>query len=480
MTTFETMFGETLVKNDKSEFKTSELSTKKGGVVGVYFSAHWCPPCRGFTPEFAEIYNKIKAEDKDFEVVFVSSDRDETAFAEYHAEMPWLALPYDKRDKKEELSEKFGVEGIPTLALLDAETGETITSDGRTYISEFGAPGFPFSEEHITNLKKEVAEKKEKQLLEIAEDIKSFTKLAEIKDGSEVGDLTASEALAFGFFKGEGCRGSEAVIPSLVEAQTKLGSSKLAIVVVSVQGESGPDFSESQAEKLKSVPVIPKGEKADGVVKKFEPVLGKIEAPHVVIIDVRDPSSVKLLAEDAARDVYMMGTDAYPWSEAAIEAADEAKERKKLELKAKLKNFEVFEPSDTCHIVDKAKNPVALDHLTSKDIVGIYFSAHWCGPCRGFTPKLVEFYKKCQDEGKKFEVIFASSDRNQEEFDSYYEEMPWCTLDFKDRELKGILSEIFDVSGIPTLVLLKGNGEVITTDGTAKIGSECDLFADAA
>ena len=41
--------------------------------------------------------------------------------------------------------------------------------------------------------------------MEIAEDIKSFTKLVEIKDGSEVGDLTASEALAFGFFRGKGC-----------------------------------------------------------------------------------------------------------------------------------------------------------------------------------------------------------------------------------------------------------------------------------
>ena len=29
-------------------------------------------------------------------------------------------------------------------------------------------------------------------------------------------------------------------------------------------------------------------------------------------------------------------------------------------------------------------------------LVGIYFSAHWCPPCRGFTPKLVEFFSELE------------------------------------------------------------------------------------
>ena len=36
----------------------SALADKK--LIGFYFSAHWCPPCRLFTPVLAEFYNVSK------------------------------------------------------------------------------------------------------------------------------------------------------------------------------------------------------------------------------------------------------------------------------------------------------------------------------------------------------------------------------------------------------------------------------------
>ena len=38
-----------------------------------------------------------------------------------------------------------------------------------------------------------------------------------------------------------------------------------------------------------------------------------------------------------------------------------------------------------------------------------YFSAHWCPPCRAFTPKLVEFYNAQEGKKKNFEIIFVSN-----------------------------------------------------------------------
>ena len=68
----------------KLHSKDGEIDTAtalKDKVVGIYFSAHWCPPCRSFTPELAKTYKLLTEEQqKDFEIVFVSSDNDESGF----------------------------------------------------------------------------------------------------------------------------------------------------------------------------------------------------------------------------------------------------------------------------------------------------------------------------------------------------------------------------------------------------------------
>ena len=102
-------------------------------VFAFYFSAHWCPPCRGFTPQLAEWYSKdLKA--KGLEVIFVSSDRDAASFKDYYKEMPWLALDYSQREQKELLSSHFGVQGIPSLVIVDKD-GSVISKEGRGAIS---------------------------------------------------------------------------------------------------------------------------------------------------------------------------------------------------------------------------------------------------------------------------------------------------------------------------------------------------------
>ncbi len=105
-----------------------ELSVLDNKIVGLYFSAHWCPPCRAFSPKLVEFRNKNKDQ---FEVVFISSDKNESAQFEYMKEvgMEWPTMKH-RSDAANALADKYGVQGIPTLIIL-SPTGETITTSGR-------------------------------------------------------------------------------------------------------------------------------------------------------------------------------------------------------------------------------------------------------------------------------------------------------------------------------------------------------------
>lgn len=103
-----------------------------GKTIGIYFSAHWCPPCRTFTPNLVKFRNN---NNKDFEVVFVSSDRSPKAQMDYMEEtgMKWYTLPHRSAEANA-LATKFEVRGIPSLVIV-SEDGKTITKNGRGDVS---------------------------------------------------------------------------------------------------------------------------------------------------------------------------------------------------------------------------------------------------------------------------------------------------------------------------------------------------------
>jgi nucleoredoxin len=111
------------------------------------------------------------------------------------------------------------------------------------------------------------------------------------------------------------------------------------------------------------------------------------------------------------------------------------------------------------------------DAFEGKKAIALYFSAHWCPPCRGFTPKLAEWYTKdLKDKG--LEVVFISSDRDEKAFDEYYGEQPWLAVPYANREVKARLDKKYKVQGIPSLVLLSPDGELITKDGRAAVSND--------
>lgn len=105
-------------------------------VICLYFSAHWCPPCKKFTPQLSSIYNKANLERKRLEVIFISNDRDEEEMLEYLETCPFLALPFSDKKRGDYLNRKYQVTGIPLLVVLNKD-GSVASIDGRGDVTRF-------------------------------------------------------------------------------------------------------------------------------------------------------------------------------------------------------------------------------------------------------------------------------------------------------------------------------------------------------
>ena len=136
----EKIVGDKLRKGAESHTTQDALSANQK-FVGIYFGAHWAPPCRLFTKTLTDFYTKVNENGPQFEVVFVSVDGNNDAFERNFKDMPWFAVPYDDESRIQSLKQRYGINGIPTLVVLDRE-GALIGYDGRQNIQDHSESAF--------------------------------------------------------------------------------------------------------------------------------------------------------------------------------------------------------------------------------------------------------------------------------------------------------------------------------------------------
>jgi nucleoredoxin len=107
--------------------------------------------------------------------------------------------------------------------------------------------------------------------------------------------------------------------------------------------------------------------------------------------------------------------------------------------------------------------PFEASALRGKKYLAVYFSASWCGPCREFTPQLVDWYKR-QAQHDKFEVILVSRDNSKEEMIEYMKQdgMPWPALTFAKANQRNSPLEKYKGDAIPCLVVVDQEGKVLS------------------
>ena len=115
-----------------------------------------------------------------------------------------------------------------------------------------------------------------------------------------------------------------------------------------------------------------------------------------------------------------------------------------------------------------AEYPTALtkDVLKDKEFVLLYFSA-LSPTCEFFLPFLKEFYEKHSETGK-FQVVYVSSDRNLDDFDQNFSNMPWVSIPNSDEgfHIKNKLAQRLKISKIPVLITLRAQTGFFVTNKT--------------
>ena len=114
---------------------------------------------------------------------------------------------------------------------------------------------------------------------------------------------------------------------------------------------------------------------------------------------------------------------------------------------------------------------VADSVLADKELILFYFSAQWCPPCRHFTPMLKEFFEKLPDTAG-VQIVFVSADPSSAHMLSFMKEShgEWFATQHNSSVANGLKSK-FGISGIPTLVVVKKDGTLITKDGRSHVTS---------
>jgi thiol-disulfide isomerase/thioredoxin len=103
-------------------------------------------------------------------------------------------------------------------------------------------------------------------------------------------------------------------------------------------------------------------------------------------------------------------------------------------------------------------------------VVLVDFWATWCGPCVAEIPNLQAEYAKWHDKG--FEVVGVSLDEDRDSLEAFVDakKIPWPVLyeEPGGPDWQHPLATYYGITGIPTVVLIGADGNVITLDARGK------------
>ncbi|XP_048378065.1 nucleoredoxin-like protein 1 isoform X1 [Stegostoma tigrinum] len=126
---------------------------------------------------------------------------------------------------------------------------------------------------------------------------------------------------------------------------------------------------------------------------------------------------------------------------------------------------------------DQLDTPQQLENKVRNKLVLLYFGSRECPKCQEFTPVLQEFTNQLLDEfyverAAQLVPVYVSQDQTEEKEQQYLRTLhkKWLYLPFQDR-YKRKLQKMYNINIIPSIIVLKPNGDLITRNGVAEIST---------
>ena len=409
----------------KDYVRIEELSEFE--VVGIYFSGHWCGPCVRFTPVLRDAYSRLKAANKSFEVVFVSSDHGIQAFEDYYKEMPWKALPFDKKRVNKNLNERFRVEGIPSLVLLNGKTGEIISANGRDEFEvnhEKICDRFPWTE------RKTAA---------------TLLRHVDVVSGgcTQQWNRFTHKDVVIGLLFTQGL-GLEC-FDELRSVVNVLRQRKAPFEILVV-----PEPKDAHIFEDLGWSMIEDAEDAQNIAEEFMKNLSLDMDRQVQMLVLLEGDTGHIISKDGRQAILSdPSADHFPWKS--------------------LNSMDILFNHCDLWPVFPGQPLVPAWKLGSAGVVAIYFCSARCAACVSFTPLLAAFHAKTRGDGKSFQLVIVEKS-GDENIHKHMLERGFSDdsdiLFLPNQARKKTLWEDLKVSITPTLVLCDGEtGEIITSEG---------------
>jgi len=117
---------------DKGIHRPVELLQHQGvKLVGLLFGQHWNPTYLKVLDKISAFYNCLKSHGENrFQIVYVSMDQSQAHFTDRYRHMPWLAIPFNQKERRFFLAKKYFVTTTPRLVLTDVH-GNLISYDAK-------------------------------------------------------------------------------------------------------------------------------------------------------------------------------------------------------------------------------------------------------------------------------------------------------------------------------------------------------------